>query len=91
MRAFSAEAVNEVKRKAIAELQKAVAESEAKASHLVASERAKMEAALAEARKQAMEEILISLNSQQESTEVCSVYMQSFRIRWHLLSFCIPF
>lgn len=67
----AAEAVNEVKRKALLELQKAMAESEAKASHLLAAERAKMELAVAEARKQAMEEMVLNFNSQQESTETC--------------------
>jgi len=69
--------VNEVKRKALLELQKAMAESEAKASHLLAAERAKMELAVAEARKQAMEEMVLNFNSQQESTEVIIVIWKS--------------
>lgn len=67
----AAEAVNEVKRKALLELEKAVAESEAKAGQLLATERAKMEVAVTEARKQAMEEMILTFNSQQESTETC--------------------
>lgn len=53
---FSEEAVNEVKRQAVVELQRAVAAAESKACELVASERAKMEKLVAEARKQAVEE-----------------------------------
>ncbi|KAI4467167.1 mtg8 eto eight twenty one protein [Holotrichia oblita] len=45
------EAVNDVKRQAVIELQKAVAAAETKANELVAAERAKMEKLLHEARK----------------------------------------
>ncbi|XP_035679632.1 protein CBFA2T1-like isoform X4 [Branchiostoma floridae] len=58
------EAVNEVKRQAVIELQKAVAAAEQKASELVAAERAKMERAVADARRQAQDEA----NQQQESS-----------------------
>ncbi|PSN40461.1 hypothetical protein C0J52_24394 [Blattella germanica] len=71
------EAVNEVKRQAVAELQRAVAAAESKACELVATERAKMEKLLLEARKQAAEEALAAVvvaNQQQqqqaESSEV---------------------
>ncbi|PNF22032.1 hypothetical protein B7P43_G10578 [Cryptotermes secundus] len=71
------EAVNEVKRQAVAELQRAVAAAESKACELVATERAKMEKLLLEARKQATEEALAAVvvaNQQQqqqaESSEV---------------------
>lgn len=62
--------MNEVKRQAVSELQKAVSAAEAKANDLVASERAKMERAIAEAKKQAQEEILSALHRQEESAEV---------------------
>lgn len=68
---FPEEAVNEVKRQAVAELQKAVATAEAKASEMVAAERSKMERAVIEARKQAQEEILRTINHQEESSESC--------------------
>ena len=45
--------MNEVKRQAVAELQRAVAAAESKACELVATERARMEKLVAEARKQA--------------------------------------
>ena len=67
---FPEEAVNEVKRQAVAELQKAVQAAEAKAAELVAAERAKMERALTDARKQAREEVLSQMSSQEESSEV---------------------
>jgi CHAT domain-containing protein len=67
---FPEEAVNEVKRQAVAELQKAVQAAEAKAAELVAAERAKMERALSDARKQAREEVLSQMTSQEESSEV---------------------
>ncbi|XP_035221272.1 protein CBFA2T1-like isoform X2 [Stegodyphus dumicola] len=66
-----AEAVNEVKRQAVAELQKAVSAAECKASELVAAERIKMERLLAEARRQAAEDALAVATHQEESTENC--------------------
>ena len=45
--------MNEVKRQAVAELQRAVAAAESRACEVVATERAKMEKMLLEARKQA--------------------------------------
>ncbi|KAH6948661.1 hypothetical protein HPB50_025737 [Hyalomma asiaticum] len=65
------EAVNEVKRQAVAELQKAVSAAESKASELVAAERTKMERLLGEARRQAAEEALAAVNHQEDSTENC--------------------
>jgi len=67
-----AEAVNEVKRQAMTELRKAVAESELKASQLISAERARLDAVVAEARKQAVDEILLSLRTPHESSEVCA-------------------
>jgi len=66
-----AEAVSEVKRQAMAELRKTVAESELKASQLIAAERARLDAVVSEARKQAVDEILLSLRAPHESSEVC--------------------
>jgi CRISPR/Cas system-associated exonuclease Cas4 (RecB family) len=66
------EAVNEVKRQAVAELQRAVAAAESKACELVATERAKMEKLLLEARKQAAEEALAAVvvaNQQQQQQQ----------------------
>lgn len=63
------EAVHEVKRQAVAELQKAVSAAESKASELVASERTKMERLIGEARRQAAEEALAAVNHQEDSTE----------------------
>ncbi len=63
--------MNEVKRQAVAELQKAVAAAESKANEMVTAERVKMERALAEARKQVHDEVLSTINHQEESSEVC--------------------
>ncbi|XP_035218818.1 protein CBFA2T1-like isoform X2 [Stegodyphus dumicola] len=65
------DAVHEVKRQAVAELQKAVTAAENKASELLAAERAKMERMLSEARRQAAEETMAAINHQDESTESC--------------------
>ena len=67
-----AEAVSEVKRQAMSELRKAVADAELKASQLIASERARLDAVVAEARKQAVDEILLSIRAPHESAEVRS-------------------
>lgn len=66
---FLEEAVNEVKRQAVAELQRAVAAAESKACELVASERAKMEKLVADARKQAAEEGTIGSQSNTERSD----------------------
>ncbi|XP_069918024.1 protein CBFA2T3 isoform X3 [Oryctolagus cuniculus] len=65
------EAVNEVKRQAMSELQKAVSDAERKAHELITTERAKMERALAEARRQASEDALTVVNQQEDSSESC--------------------
>ena len=62
--------MHEVKRQAVAELQKAVTAAEAKASELVAAERGKMDRAISQARKQAQEEALATFNQQEEASEV---------------------
>ena len=66
------EAVNEVKRQAVAELQKAVAAAEAKANELISHERSKMEREVTSARRVAQEEYLGTLNQQEEASEVGS-------------------
>ncbi|XP_038224073.1 protein CBFA2T3 isoform X7 [Dermochelys coriacea] len=66
-----AEAVNEVKRQAMSELQKAVSDAERKAHELITTERAKMERALAEAKRQASEDALTVINQQEDSSESC--------------------
>lgn len=67
---FAEEAVNEVKRQAMAELQKAVSEAERKAHDMITSERAKMERTVAEAKRQAAEDALAVINQQEDSSEV---------------------
>ncbi|XP_018594257.2 protein CBFA2T3-like isoform X1 [Scleropages formosus] len=65
------EAVNEVKRQAMSELQKAVSEAERKAHEMISAERSKMERALAEAKRQASEDALTIINQQEDSSESC--------------------
>ncbi|KAJ7312043.1 hypothetical protein JRQ81_006376 [Phrynocephalus forsythii] len=65
------EAVDEVKRQAMSELQKAVSDAERKAHELITTERAKMERALAEAKRQASEDALTVINQQEDSSESC--------------------
>lgn len=61
-----------MKRQAMSELQKAVSDAERKAHELISTERAKMERALAEARRQASEDALTVINQQEDSSEVVS-------------------
>ncbi|KAG8144222.1 hypothetical protein E2320_001315 [Naja naja] len=68
---LSEEAVNEVKRQAMSELQKAVSDAERKAHELISTERAKMERALAEAKRQASEDALSVVSQQEDSSESC--------------------
>ncbi|KAL0977878.1 hypothetical protein UPYG_G00162570 [Umbra pygmaea] len=65
------EAVNEVKRQAMDEVQKAVAEAEHKAFEMIAAERAKMEKTLAEAKRKAAEDAIQVINEQEDSSECC--------------------
>ncbi|KAL4629954.1 protein CBFA2T1 isoform X3 [Arapaima gigas] len=65
------EAVNEVKRQAMSELQKAVSEAERKAHEMISTERAKMERTVAEAKRQAAEDALLVINQQEDSSESC--------------------
>ena len=62
MHVFPEEAVAEVKRQAMLELQKDVAASEAKTNELLAAERAKMQLQLTEATQRAREEAMRALN-----------------------------
>lgn len=74
----SEEAVNEVKRQAMTELQKAVSDAERKAHEMISAERSKMERALAEAKRQASEDALTIINQQEDSSEV-STYHRPLR------------
>uniref|UniRef100_A0A8C2WRT8 RUNX1 partner transcriptional co-repressor 1 n=1 Tax=Cyclopterus lumpus TaxID=8103 RepID=A0A8C2WRT8_CYCLU len=65
------EAVNEVKRQAVSELQKAVSEAERKAHEMISTERAKMERTVAEAKRQAADDALSVINQQEDSSESC--------------------
>ncbi|XP_045551042.1 protein CBFA2T1 isoform X7 [Salmo salar] len=65
------EAVNEVKRQAMSELQKAVSEAERKAHQMISTERSKMERTVAEAKRQAAEDALTVINQQEDSSESC--------------------
>ena len=67
---FPEEAVAEVKRQAMLELQKAVAASEAKTNELLAAERAKMQAQLEQATQRARDDAMRALNQQQDNSEV---------------------
>lgn len=64
------EAVNDVKRQAMDEVQKAVAEAEQKAFEMITAERAKMEKTLAEAKRKATEDAIQVINEQEDSSEV---------------------
>ncbi|KAL4623616.1 protein CBFA2T2-like isoform X2 [Arapaima gigas] len=65
------EAVNEVKRQAMDEVQKAVAEAEQRAFEMIAAERAKMEKTLAEAKSQAAKDAIQVISEQEDSSESC--------------------
>lgn len=67
------EAVNEVKRQAMDEVQKAVAEAEQKAFEMISAERAKMEKTLAEAKRKAQEDAIMVINEQEDSSEVIKI------------------
>lgn len=66
----SEEAVNEVKRQAVAELHRAVAAAEVKATVTVTAERARLEKVISEVRAQARQEAFALLNTQEDSNEV---------------------
>uniref|UniRef100_A0A8C5QZR2 CBFA2/RUNX1 partner transcriptional co-repressor 2 n=1 Tax=Leptobrachium leishanense TaxID=445787 RepID=A0A8C5QZR2_9ANUR len=65
------EAVNEVKRQAMSEVQKAVSEAEQKAFEMIASERARMEQTIADTKRRATADAFLVVNEQEESTESC--------------------
>lgn len=81
--------MNEVKRQAMSELQKAVSDAERKAHELITTERAKMERALAEAKRQASEDALTVINQQEDSSEVgppacrCPVSVGCANLGWN--------
>lgn len=68
----------------MSELQKAVAEAEQKAFEMIASERARMEQAIVDAKRQATEDAFLVINEQEESTEVRSKgnFPSSFGRAW---------
>lgn len=59
-----------MKRQAMDEVQKAVAEAEQKAFEMVAAEKAKMEKTLADAKRKAQEDAIMVINEQEDSSEV---------------------
>ncbi|XP_031423879.1 protein CBFA2T2 isoform X2 [Clupea harengus] len=65
------EAVNDVKRQAMDEVQKAVAEAEQKAFEMITAERAKMEKTLADTKRKAAEDAIQVINEQEDSSECC--------------------
>ena len=65
-------AVSDVKRQAVVELQKAVRAAEEKANEAVGQTQSKVDKAVMEARRQAIEETLGMINRQSESSEVWS-------------------
>ncbi|XP_067905071.1 protein CBFA2T1 isoform X3 [Heterodontus francisci] len=67
------EAVNEVKRQAMMELKKAVLEAEYKAHEMITAERAKMERALTDAKRQVSEDMRSTINKQEDSGEKIDV------------------
>ncbi len=64
------EAVSDVKRQAVIELQKAVCAAEEKANEALAQAHQRMDKAVSEARRQATEETLAMINRQENSREV---------------------
>ena len=64
------EAVNDVKRQAVIELQKAVCAAEEKANDALAQAHQRMDKAVSEARRQATDETLSLVNKQENSREV---------------------
>ncbi|CAJ0947080.1 unnamed protein product [Ranitomeya imitator] len=68
---YTEEAVNEVKRQAMSEVQKAVTEAEKKACETIALERARMDQTIADAKRRAAEDAFLVVNEQEESTESC--------------------
>ena len=70
MKRRAEEAVADVKRTAVLELQKAIANSEARHKEAMAQLQADMEQGIAEARRQAAEEAFDLANQQEDSTEV---------------------
>ncbi|XP_078738053.1 protein CBFA2T1-like [Lampetra fluviatilis] len=65
------EAVNDVKRRAMSELQKAVSDAERQARSTIEGERARMERALADAKRQAASDAIAIVARQDDSSESC--------------------
>lgn len=65
------ESVKDFRRQAVAEMQKAVAASEAKAREILAADRMKMEQTLEEVRRKTRDEVTSLLNKQEDSDENC--------------------
>lgn len=82
--------MNEVKRQAMSELQKAVSDAERKAHEMISAERSKMERALAEAKRQASEDALSVINQQEDSSEVCILFPHTHTISWASLGHFLP-
>ena len=70
MKRRAEEAVSDVKRQAVVELQKAVRAAEEKANEAVGQTQSKVDKAVMEARRQAIEETLGMINRQSDSSEV---------------------
>ncbi|XP_028968635.1 protein CBFA2T2 [Galendromus occidentalis] len=62
------EAVQEVRRQAMLELEKAVTAAESRASQMIAMERTKLETMILEAKRQAQQEVLTRLNKHEPTT-----------------------
>lgn len=62
------EAVQEVRRQAMLELEKAVTAAESRASQMIALERTKLESMILEAKRQAQQEVLTRLNKHEPTT-----------------------
>lgn len=83
------EAVNEVKRQAMEEVQKAVAEAEQKAFEMIAAERAKMEKTVAEAKRKAQEDAIMVINEQEDSSEVSKNCRETTATRCVCVYICV--
>lgn len=75
------EAVNDVKRQAVIELQKAVCAAEEKANDALAQAHQRMDKAVSEARRQATDETITLINKQENSREVSMFPRNHFHTR----------
>lgn len=81
--------MNEVKRQAMEEVQKAVAEAEQKAFEMIAAERAKMEKTVAEAKRKAQEDAIMVINEQEDSSEVSKNCRETTATRCVCIYVCV--